>query len=73
MFILVSVVNRDISIKVFKTMEEAKNEMKNQFYAIDGAEDYLAVDDAFLGKTSAWCNADGGDVQYDWDIFEVAI
>lgn len=73
MFILVSVVNRDISIKVFKTMEEAKNEMEDQFYVVDGVEECLAEDKAELDETSAWCNADGGDVQYDWDIFEVAI
>lgn len=73
MFILVSVVNRDISVEVFKTMEEAKKEMASEFYAVDGVEECLAEDYAFLGKTSAWCNADGGDTQYDWDIFEVAI
>ena len=73
MFILVSVVNRDISVEVFKTMEEAKKEMVDKFYATDGAEECLAEDKTALDETSAWCNADGGDVQYDWDIFEVSI
>lgn len=73
MFILVSVVNREALVQAFKTMEEAKEKMASEFYAVDGIEECLAEDKAALDETSAWCNADGGDVQYDWDIFEVAI
>lgn len=71
MFILVSVVNRDIAVHPFQTIEEAKKEMKTCFFATDGIEECLKAGDAFLGETSAWCNADGGDMQCDWDIFAI--
>lgn len=45
--------------------------MKTRFFATDGIEACLEAGDALLGETSAWCNADGGNTQCDWDIFTI--
>lgn len=71
MFILVTVIERDILVKSFHTLEEAQKEMTDCFYAVDGAEELQEEEKAFLGEISAWCNADDGDTSYDWEIFEI--
>lgn len=70
MFILVSVVEREINVETFKTMKDAQEFMRNEFYKVPGIEECLKEEQAELDESSAWCNADDGDTKYDWKIFK---
>ena len=71
MVVLVSVIERDICVDFFNTFEEAQKKMSESFHKIDGVEELLKEEQASLDEGSAWCNAEGGDVSYDWEIFEI--
>lgn len=67
----VSVVEREICVDFFNTFEDAQKSMSESFHKIDGVEELLKEEQASLDEYSAWCNAEGGDVSYDWEIFEI--
>lgn len=77
-FVLISVVDREIAISEFNTLEEAQIAMLEDFKE---CPDWDAWEEDFkLGeetneygvhKTSAWANADDGDMDCDWSIIDI--
>lgn len=71
MFILVEVVEREISVWKFDNLADAQAKMKKRFDAYDGSE-YADNGDADIGATSAWVNSNfNGGTNCDWSIEEL--
>lgn len=70
MFVLVEVIEREISVGKFDTLESAQSEMLKRFKSY-GGDELIDEDEADIGATSAWVNADDGDLNCDWSIEEL--
>lgn len=71
MFVLVEVIEREISVGKFNTLEEAQGEMKRRFDSWDGVN-LVDSGDADIGGTSAWVNSnENGGTNCDWSIEEL--
>ena len=74
-YALVSVVDRNITIRQFDTLEKAQEKMKKEFQKCpdwkEWKKDFKPKEETYeygFYNTSAWANADDGDMEYDWFI-----
>lgn len=63
-YILVSVTEREIAVQKFDTYAEVFKRMSDEY------NECVKVVDGEFGEWSAWANADNGDLNCDWKIFD---
>lgn len=74
MYILVEVIEREIFVSKFDTLDEARAEMKKNICEVYGVKDFSEIDeyeDCGIYKTSAWANTDHPG-NCDWKIYNLA-
>lgn len=74
MFILVEVIEREISVTKYDTLGEAQYAMKNNLCEALGVESFADIDeyeDCGIYKTSAWANTNNPG-NCDWTIFDLS-
>ena len=71
MFVLVEVIEREISVFKFDNLADAQEKMAKRFNSWDGSE-LADSGDADIGATSAWVNSNyNGGTNCDWSIEEL--
>lgn len=71
MFVLVEVIEREISVEKFGSLAAAQAEMKKRFDSWGGSE-LIDEDEADIDATSAWANLSrNGGTNCDWYIEEL--
>lgn len=71
-FMLVQVIERDMSYEFFDTLKEAQTEMRNQFYcSCYEPEEYIDDQMADIKEMSAWVTDGNNHDDYDWWIVDL--
>lgn len=70
-YMLITVIEMNITTEKFDTLESAQARMKNEFESFGGCKEKIEDNEASLGKFVAWIEDGNNHDNYSWVIVEI--